>query len=265
MDTLGQLNNGMTASKPSSMIELNLKLSSMKLSLPIRDVYITQPFGVNYLDFYKKLGLDGHNGIDFRAKKGCPVLASHSGKVLEASTDTSGGKQVILFNKEGHFKTIYYHLLSFNVKTGDTVKEGQAIGKADNTGKYTTGDHLHFGLKMTDKNGDAINLDNGYRGAIDPAPFFELMVGYAWDKPSAYHRYGRKQDWKAEFNMRFMNPWLHKQLIKRGQLKKIFDTEFINALVYGGWDFDAVINPAMHYNWAYLKKSEYLKGERPFE
>jgi len=32
----------------------------ISLQLPVKDVLVTQPFGVNFLNFYVKLGLDGH-------------------------------------------------------------------------------------------------------------------------------------------------------------------------------------------------------------
>lgn len=237
----------------------------MKLILPVRDILITQPFGVNYLDFYKKLGMDGHNGIDFLAKNGCPVLAAQSGTVVYSGKDYSGGISVeILSSLNGDgYKTIYYHLLETKINQGQTVKAGKVIGLADNTGKYTTGSHLHFGLKKI-FNSITINKHNGYRGAIDPAPFFKEQYGKHWDKSAAYHRYGRRQVWKAEWKMRFKNIWLHRQLIAMGRHPLSLKTEEVNALVYGGWDWEAVKNPAMRYNWAYLKKDEIKSGKIPF-
>ena len=48
--------------------------------------------------------------------------------------------------------------------------------------------------------------------------------------------------------------------------KKIYPTaEKINALVYGGWDIEAVKNDNMYWIWSQLKKDEYLeKKEIPF-
>ncbi len=119
-------------------------------------------------------------------------------------------------------------------------------------------------MKFTDKDGNTLNKGNGYNGAINPEPYFINQYGDKWYKPASYHRYGRKQEWLAEWQMRFKNIWLHKQLIKIGQLYKIYDTEFINALVYGGWDFETVVNPAMHEIWGYLTKVQYQGEARPF-
>lgn len=238
----------------------------LKLLLPVRDVFITQPFGANFVDFYQKLGMTAHNGTDFRAKDGCPVLAAHNGIVAFAGTDGDGGISVAIefIVDDSGYKTIYYHLRSHNVIKGEAVCAGDIIGYADNTGKYTTGSHLHFGLKFIE-NGKVKDYNNGYFGAVDPAPYFEARYGKYWDKPAAFHRYGRKQDWKAEWTMRFKNVWLHKRLIKINMLSKINDTEFINALVYGGWSFEDAINPAMYEIWSNLKKNEYVdENKRPF-
>ena len=40
--------------------KINSSNLHVSLLLPVRDVSVNQPFGVNYVDFYKKLGLDGH-------------------------------------------------------------------------------------------------------------------------------------------------------------------------------------------------------------
>lgn len=53
----------------------------IKLRLPIEQVKVNQPFGVNFVNFYQKLGMKGHNGIDFSAKDETPVYASHDGVI----------------------------------------------------------------------------------------------------------------------------------------------------------------------------------------
>jgi len=235
---------------------------NIRLDLPVRNVSINQPFGVNYVGFYKKLGMDGHNGIDFKAKKGYPIFATHGGVITKAKIDSGGGKCVeITSDVEGvGFKTINYHLSKILVESGQEARRGDKIGLAGNTGKYTTGAHLHFGLKET-FDGWTRNKQNGYFGAVDPAPYFENN----WDKSRAYHRYGRERNIWQEIKVRFKNPWLHRQLIKRGQLNKIYNNEFINALVYGGWALEDVLNPALYHDgWGWLKKDEFSRGVKPF-
>ena len=209
----------------------------IKLILPLKDIYLTQPFGTNYLSFYEKLGLAGHNGIDLRAKTDCPVVATHTGYVVFAGYSPGSGNTVILLSSEKGegFKTMYYHLENVNVVTGEHIATGFLIGWADNTGKYTTGSHLHLGLKET-LNGETINRNNGYFGAIDPSPYLPKN----WDKSNAWHRYGRRRDWSAYQNeIKVMV-----SLIR--YLKRLPTHEEINACTYGGWDREAIKNPAMY-------------------
>jgi len=146
------------------------------LYYPTDNYRVNQPFGENYNGFYKELGMLGHNGIDVYAPTGTFVRAAHDGKVIIARTDSTGGKEVSLVDKTGAYRTVYYHLLGFTVKVDQDVKVGDIIGIADNTGKYTTGSHLHFGLREVRKNDwggyDVLNVDNGYWGSIDPEPFW---------------------------------------------------------------------------------------------
>lgn len=160
----------------------------MKLQLlyPLKDVVFTQQFGQNNLSLYNQLGMLGHNGIDMRAPDGTLVLASHNGRVTYAGYDGSGGLTIVIRTEEQYdykdgqsfFKTIYCHLKkdTLLVTGGQTVKAGQVIAQADNTGA-STGSHLHFGLKPIYKNEEDwtwFNADqnNGYFGAIDPQPYF---------------------------------------------------------------------------------------------
>jgi len=238
----------------------------IELRLPLKDIYVTQPFSRNYVDFYQQFGYLGHNGIDFRAKNGCPVYAAHDGVIYYCGTDNTGGIGIDIWNEENLFKTIYYHLKSFIVKQGQYVKAGDLIGYCDNTGKYTTGDHLHFGLKETTKTGSTKNWDNGYAGAIDPAPYFthsyngvEIGIG-DWDKSRSYHRYYRGRPKGGYYNEVKVLPYL----IRR--LKRLPTYEEINAIVYGGWDIESVMNEAMYDLWSQLKKyDEFLKGEKPYQ
>jgi hypothetical protein len=113
-----------------------------------------------------------------------------------------------------------------------------------------------------DKHFNVLNKDNGYGGCVDPSPYFANQYGDKWYEPACYHRYGRKQDRLAEFNMRFKNVWLHKQL--GAQLNKVNDTKFINKLVYGFWSFEEAINPAMNFITNHLKKNDLKRGLTPF-
>lgn len=221
----------------------------IKLRLPLKDIFVTQPFGVNYLDFYKKMGLPHHPGVDFRTRNGCPFYYANSGTIKRCGTYSDGGLGVEVESAFG-YSTFYYHLKEFNGKVGDKVAEGQYGGLCDNTGKYTTGDHLHFELRI-----------NGEK--VDPAPYFaynylgQEISNKDWDKSRCYHRYYRGRPKGGLFNEIKILAILGK--------KGIWATpEKINALVYGGWDLESVVNPAMYEITSQLKKSEYLEGEKSF-
>jgi murein DD-endopeptidase MepM/ murein hydrolase activator NlpD len=160
----------------------------MKLQLfyPLDKCVITQRFGENAVDFYKELKMLGHNGTDFVAPDGMPVRAAHDGRVTFAGYDDSAGLGVVIRTEEkfdykdepAYYKTIYWHLKkgTLRVTGSQNVKAGDIIGLADNTGK-STGSHLHFGLKPIyrgEEDWSWYNAEqtNGYKGAIDPEPFF---------------------------------------------------------------------------------------------
>ena len=127
----------------------------------------SQAFGVNP-DYYAFLGIKGHNGLDISYDDGTEVFASHDGVAVTAE-DSMKGLGVVVQDHEK--KTIYWHLKSFAVDNGQRVKAGELLGLGDSTG-FSTGSHLHFGLKLLDSNGNVLNRDNGFDGAVDPTPYF---------------------------------------------------------------------------------------------
>lgn len=122
---------------------------------------ITQVFGVKS-DIYKQFGIIGHNGIDIAIEEGTEIFASHDGTV-SFTQDSNGGLGAVIATKT--HKSLYWHLQSF-VGAGRTIKRGDLIGYGDSTG-FSTGHHLHWGLKLLDENGDVKSRDNGYDGAVD--------------------------------------------------------------------------------------------------
>jgi len=94
--------------------------------------------------FYKEiLNIDGHNGIDFEAPSGTRLYAPHDGKITELLV--ADGKGIRLQGKE--YSSIFYHLQEFHCSLNQEVKAGDFIALTDNTGRYTTAPHLHWGVK----------------------------------------------------------------------------------------------------------------------
>lgn len=155
----------------------------MKLYRAIKSNYFVQGFGENLLPIYKELGMLGHTGIDLGCWSGEPIY--HSGDwdgIVMTEVDNAGGYGVNVISKEPmedgrYYKLRYWHLKEFKVYDGQEVKCGDLLGLGDSTG-LSTGDHLHFGLKPCDKDGNSLEPNNGYFGAIDPLPYYEnVFVG----------------------------------------------------------------------------------------
>jgi len=86
-----------------------------------------------------------HRGADFGCTQDMAVYACHHGKVLVAGWSNVGyGNYVVISN--GEWWSLYAHLLSPLVATGQRVSGRQPIGVCDTTGN-STGNHLHIELK----------------------------------------------------------------------------------------------------------------------
>lgn len=89
-----------------------------------------------------------HEGVDFPAPKGTPVVAAGDGKVLYAGLMQMTGNTVVIEHGAG-LKSWYQHLDSLDCATGDLLEAGDPVGKVGTTG-YSTGNHLHFGMSVND-------------------------------------------------------------------------------------------------------------------
>lgn len=87
-----------------------------------------------------------HAGIDIANSKGTSILASRNGKVTFAGYKGTYGKLIIVNHGNG-IETAYAHLSSINVSVGQSVTQGDVIGKMGSTGR-STGSHLHFEIRM---------------------------------------------------------------------------------------------------------------------
>jgi murein DD-endopeptidase MepM/ murein hydrolase activator NlpD len=85
-----------------------------------------------------------HPGIDIANEVGTPEVAADAGTVVFAGWG-SYGIYVEIDHGNG-FQTIYGHMSTVMVKTGQAVEQGQQIGLMGATGR-ASGPHLHFEIR----------------------------------------------------------------------------------------------------------------------
>lgn len=132
----------------------------------------TNPGGVN--------PAGGHTGMDGGTPIGTPVYAPANGVIEYAqwfTTDngsdnpywiTNGGGISVVLGADGNTAPsfIFSHLSSTSMNRGDRVVQGQIIGYTGNTGKWTTGPHLHFEAIPP-----GFNLNSNTYGRVNPRQY----------------------------------------------------------------------------------------------
>ncbi|HBC30424.1 MAG TPA: hypothetical protein DC024_04135 [Clostridiales bacterium] len=112
--------------------------------LPLDNISITSPYGARSLTINDKYYW-WHNGVDLKIQLNAPVYAAVEGKVMTAKYDNSYGYYITI--DHGRFGTLYAHLSRLRVAEGSSVRAGEIIGDAGNTGD-ATGVHLHFEIRL---------------------------------------------------------------------------------------------------------------------
>ncbi len=92
-----------------------------------------------------------HNGVDYDAPTGSPIVAAGDGVVELISYQKGYGKYVRI-RHQGGYSTTYAHLSSARkgLRVGEKVKQGEVIAYVGSTG-YSTGPHLYYELKVGDQ------------------------------------------------------------------------------------------------------------------
>lgn len=137
------------------------------MQCPVKKIHITQPFGVNK-DAYARFGLQGHNGIDYRAflpnGERCyvgdksEVFAPHDGVCRENVFNSGGYGWYIKIESDTQGSVLAHFSSQSPIKVGQTVKMGDFVGFQGTTGN-STGIHLHWGWYPVPR-----NRSNGFNG-----------------------------------------------------------------------------------------------------
>lgn len=141
---------------------------------------VTQSFGENP-NSYKQFNIKGHDGVDYGLPVGTPVLAPHTGTVIESGELGGYGFYVKIQNDvEG---SVLAHLSRRDVAAGTKVQEGQQVGlsggaKGAPGAGNSTGPHLHWGYYRIPR-----QRGNGFDGFIDQWPFLDAATPQPAETP----------------------------------------------------------------------------------
>lgn len=140
MSEFGQFNKTISSMRTDWDKQL-LWLHTLPTGVPIGGNFrMTSGFGLRVDPFTHTLAR--HEGLDFTAMQGTPILAAADGLVTRSGWEDTYGNIVEVTHAEG-FMTRYAHISKRLVTEGQRVKRGQHIADVGSTGR-STGPHLHY-------------------------------------------------------------------------------------------------------------------------
>ena len=87
-----------------------------------------------------------NDGINLAVPEGTPIKAADDGVVAYAGNELKGYGNLVLIRHSNGFVSAYAHASELMVKRGDTIKRGQVIAHAGQTGNVTS-PQLHFEIR----------------------------------------------------------------------------------------------------------------------
>ncbi len=138
---------------------LQAAVAAIPAYVPVKSYSFTSGFGVRYDPFNG--GAAMHAGLDMAGSMGEPIYAAADGKVGLAGRANGYGNVVELEHGKG-IETRYGHLSKILVTAGQTVHQGDMIGRMGSTGR-STGTHLHYEIRVDGR-------------AVNPRPFLDASA-----------------------------------------------------------------------------------------
>lgn len=136
-----------------------------------------------------------HNGVDYAAPTGAPVVSVAGGLVTFAGWSGGGGRTVKVRHSSG-YQSEYLHLsaIEAGIRAGMRVGQGQLLGRVGSSG-LATGPHLHYGLK---RDGGYVNpvIEHRNMPPGDPVPAAYLAV-FATERDRLFGLLGRDTGLRA--------------------------------------------------------------------
>ena len=146
----------------SRLLEKRVRDRLLPTTLPVKEAALGSSFG------HRSDPIAGframHEGLDFSAEPGTPVVSAADGVVLSTNYHPDYGNVIDIDHGDG-LTSRYAHLSRIDAKAGALVKRGELIGAIGTTGR-STGPHLHFEVRMLGV-------------AQDPALFLKKGVEFA--------------------------------------------------------------------------------------
>jgi len=150
---IDSLNNDMD-SLCNDINTLHQYLDSLPLGSPLDTLIVSSNYGWRRSPIHR--GWRMHSGTDFFAAWSDTVYASGDGLVYRARRNFGYGRQIKIEHC-GEYYSSYSHLYRYFVKEGDSVKLGQPIARAGNSG-MVTGPHLHYEIYRNGKTTNPMEL-----------------------------------------------------------------------------------------------------------
>jgi len=128
----------------TELLNARMRSKMMPTVRPVGVAYNASGFGVRLDPFNGRRTM--HDGIDFIAPAGSPIVAAAGGVVVAAEWHHSYGN-VVDIDHGNEIVTRYAHASRIHVRVGDIVKRSQRIADVGSTGR-STGPHLHFEVRL---------------------------------------------------------------------------------------------------------------------
>ena len=111
------------------------------LRAPVSFQYVSSNFNPRRLHPVLKT-VRPHNGVDYVAPVGTPIMAAGDGRVIASAYNNLNGHYVFI-QHANNIVTKYLHLSKRLVAKGDKVRQSDVVGRLGSTGRVT-GAHLHY-------------------------------------------------------------------------------------------------------------------------
>jgi len=136
--------NDMLGVLEAQLFEQAVKKKMIPTMMPVKASYNPSGFGRRIDPFNGQWAM--HEGIDFIADYGAPIVAAAGGVVIFAGFHPQYGYMVDI-DHGNDLVTRYAHTSKIMVREGDLVQRGRKIGEVGSTGR-STGPHLHFEVRF---------------------------------------------------------------------------------------------------------------------